>query len=112
MNLPLDISHFITGWSVTEPSAEFIQFVNEAGITKPMDINRDGATVDVATLIGLLGGLKGNNGVDGQGMPIAKKKTSTRNWICPCCGAKLRTTKADMNIICGDCMENFVMVEK
>lgn len=100
------------GWSITEPSDEFIQFVNEVGIAKPMDINRDGATVDVATLIGLLGGLKGNNGVDGQGMPIAKKKTSTRNWICPCCGAKLRTTKADMNIICGDCMENFVMVEK
>jgi len=98
------------GWSVTQPSPEFIEVINSHGIEKPMDINRDGIQIDIA---GLLGGLAGLTGVDGvNGLTVAKKpKCSTRKYVCPCCGNSLRATK-DINIICGDCMEQFVKVEK
>ena len=98
------------GWSVTQPSPEFIEVIKSHGIEKPMDINRDGIQIDIA---GLLGGLAGLTGVDGvNGLTVAKKpKCSTRKYVCPCCGNSLRATK-DINIICGDCMEQFVKVEK
>lgn len=100
------------GWSITEPSEEFIEFVHQCGIEKPMDINRDGAMIDMATLIGLMGGTAGADGAPGQGqLPIAKKKTSTRKYVCPSCGNTFRATK-DINVLCMDCNEQFEKVEK
>lgn len=34
------------------------------------------------------------------------KKSSTRKYICPCCGNSFRATK-NLNVICGDCNEQF-----
>lgn len=34
--------------------------------------------------------------------PKQKKPSSTRKYVCPCCGQSIRATKA-VNIICGDC---------
>lgn len=98
------------GWSVTEPSEEFIEVIRSHGIEKPIDINRDGERIDLA---GLLGGMGANGMIIGpNGLPVAvKKKTSTRKYICPCCGNSLRATK-DINILCMDCNEQFVKVEK
>ena len=98
------------GWSVTEPSEEFIEVIRSHGIEKPIDINRDGEQIDLA---GLLGGMGANGMIIGpDGLPVAvKKKTSTRKYICPCCGNSLRATK-DINILCMDCNEQFVKVEK
>lgn len=98
------------GWSVTQPSPEFIEVIKSHGIEKPMDINRDGIQIDIA---GLLGGLAGLNGVDGvNGLTVAKKpKCSTRKYVCPCCGNSFRATK-DINVMCMDCMEMFVKIEK
>lgn len=99
------------GWSITQPSEGFISFINECGIEKPMDINRDGAAVDLATLIGIMGGLPGIDGIPGQGqMPIAKKKTSTRKYICPSCGNSFRATK-DIRVLCMDCDTQYEKVE-
>ena len=99
------------GWSVTTPSPEFIQVLADYGIEKPIDINRDGERMD---LTGFIGGLMGGDGtmvIGTDGKQIKpKKKTSTRKYVCPCCGNSLRATK-DINVMCMDCGEQFVKVE-
>ena len=98
------------GWSVTEPSPEFIEVIRSHGIEKPMDINRDGFQIDMATLLGLLGGAGGADGTNGLVVP-KKPKCSTRKYICPCCGNSFRATK-DINVLCLDCNEQFIKEEK
>lgn len=98
------------GWSITEPSPEFIEVIKSHGIEKPMDINRDGMQIDLAGLLGVLGGLPGADGAKGVGI-VTKPKCSTRKYICPCCGNSFRATK-DINVMCMDCNEQFVKVEK
>jgi hypothetical protein len=100
------------GWSVTQPSLEFIEVIRSNGIEKPLDINRDGYA-------GLMIGRGGDGDSDGNGntvlgpdgLPIAKKKTSTRKYICPKCKNSFRATK-DIRVMCLDCNEQFVKVEK
>lgn len=97
------------GWSVTEPSMEFIQVLKAYGIEKPIDINRDGFAGFMTA--GGMGGLIGVDGTGG-GIEVPKKpKSSTRKYICPSCGNSVRATK-DLNILCGDCMVPFEKVEK
>ena len=95
------------GYSVTEPSQEFIQVVKEAGLEKPMDINRDGALMDMASLLGLLGGQQGG----ANGLVQKPKKSSTRKYSCPCCKNSFRSTK-DLNVMCMDCNKQFIKVER
>lgn len=42
--------------------------------------------------------------MEGAGDRRKKKKTSSRKYICPCCGSSLRTSR-DMNVLCGDCTD-------
>ena len=98
------------GWSVTEPSPEFIEVIKSHGIEKPMDINRDGELMSLAGLLGVLGGGNGAGGANGVAVPT-KPKSSTRKYICPCCGNSFRATK-DINVMCLDCNEQFVKEEK
>lgn len=97
------------GYSVTEPSLGFIEVIRSHGIEKPIDINRDGA-MNRAGLTGTDG-----NGTNGTGMPTGgtetKRKSSTRKYICPKCGNSFRATK-DINVMCMDCIEQYVKVEK
>lgn len=85
------------GYSVTEPSPEFIEVIQGGGIEKPLEINRDGVI--------------GNGGTDGNGGKAGKKKTSTRKYQCPCCGNSFRATK-DIRVLCMDCNEQYIKVEK
>lgn len=98
------------GWSVTQPSPEFIEVIRSHGIEKPMDINRDGVQIDLAGLLGLLGGANGTDGANGVMVPT-KPKCSTRKYQCPCCLNSFRATK-DINVMCMDCNEQFIKVEK
>ena len=99
------------GWSVTEPSPEFIEVIRQNGIDKPLDINRDG-WIGLRGLNGGSGGSEGgSDGTDGNNGVSGKPKSSTRKYKCPSCGNSLRATK-DLFIICGDCMETFEKVEK
>lgn len=100
------------GWSVTEPTEQFVQVLKENGIEKPVDMNRDGCFI--STIMGILGkgGLNGTDGTNGMdGIEPKKPKCSTRKYECPCCGNSLRATK-DLNIMCMDCNEQFIKVEK
>jgi len=90
------------GYSVTTPSPEFIEVLKEHGIEKPLDINRDGERIDLAGMLGTLG-KGGTAGIDTG----AKPKSSTRKYICPCCGNSFRATK-DINVLCIECGEVFI----
>lgn len=99
------------GWSVTEPSLGLVQLLKENNIEKPLDINRDG----YYSSWGADGsnGLTGGKGIDGLGGEDGNKKpkSSTRKYICPSCGNSFRATK-DINVLCMDCGEQFIKVEK
>ena len=98
------------GHSVTDPSEQFIEVLKSYGIEKPLNINRGG----IMGFTGIDGGSEGNNGKDGTkgiGGQTDKRKTSTRKYQCPCCGNSFRATK-DINVLCMDCNEQFVKVEK
>lgn len=99
------------GWSITEPGEEFKKVIKDAGIEKPIDINRDGI-VDLSILTGLLGGKDNGDGGKGKNMVLTKKpKCSTRKYVCPSCRNSFRATK-DINVMCMDCNEIFIKVEK
>lgn len=98
------------GYSVTEPSQEFIEVIQSNEIEKPLEINRDG----IMTITGIGGGgsgTDGKGGTDGNDGNAGKRKTSTRKYICPCCGNSFRATK-DIRVLCMDCNEQYVKVEK
>ena len=73
------------GYSVTEPSQEFIEVLQSNGIEKPMNINRDGI-MGIAGIGGISGGSNGKNGTDGTEGRTGKRKTSTRKYQCPAVG--------------------------
>lgn len=107
--LILEYAKYI-GWSVTTPGPRLIEVIRSHGIEKPMDINRDGIQIDLAGLLGLLGGGTGAGGDNGLMVPT-KTKSSTRKYQCPCCLNSFRATK-DINVMCMDCNEQFLKVEK
>jgi hypothetical protein len=101
------------GWSVTQPSPEFIEVIHSNGIVKPIDINRDGVWGFEGGTDGSGGGegTDGRDGTSGAGNGRKKPKCSTRKYQCPHCKNSVRATK-DLNILCGDCMIPFEKVEK
>lgn len=99
------------GYSVTEPSQEFIEVLQSNGIEKPMNINRDGV-MGIAGIGGNgSGDDNGKDGADGKGIQTGKRKTSTRKYQCPCCGNSFRATK-EIRVLCMDCNEQYIKVEK
>ena len=88
------------GWTVTSPSEDTINFCVEYGFEDIL-ISRN-------TFIGFSGAVGGQSGDDGKAKR-PKKPTSTRKYICPCCGNSFRATK-DLNVVCMDCNEQFVKV--
>lgn len=99
------------GYSVTEPTEELVEVIRSHNIEKPLDINRDGVR---NVFIGIGGDDNSSNGTGANGVDTAavqKPKSSTRKYVCPLCKNSLRATK-DINILCLDCMTQFVKVEK
>lgn len=89
------------GWTETEPTEELLDFVIENGLTDIL-LNRNeqpsfhitGTGTHSGTMTGTAGG----------------RKSSTRKYVCPCCGMSVRATKA-VNIACLDCNETLVLAE-
>lgn len=92
------------GWTVTSPTEELLDYIIKQGWE------------DILTgknpLYGLLGGASGGMGKNGSGGAVkptgAKAKSSTRKYVCPCCGTIIRATK-NVNVICGNDGEQFVI---
>lgn len=89
------------GWTITEPTESTIDFCITNGLQEIM-INRNAGI----SFIGI-GGNKAGNGNPMKPTPVAKKGNSIK-WLCPCCGAIVRSTKI-LNIVCGDCNEPFII---
>lgn len=89
--------HDVYGWTITSPSDDLILYIADKGWTDIL-INRNEGYLP-------LNG-KTTNGEDGEKPPI-KKPSSTRKYICPCCGISTRATKS-IRIMCIDCEEEMI----
>ena len=89
---------------MTTPSPELIAFVEEQGWSG-ITLARKGSCGSSG---GGTGGSDGAAGIDGF---VGKKKSSTRVYVCPECGTRVRATKT-VNIGCWDCMVQMVVEEK
>ena len=80
------------GWSHTSPSDSLLDFVLENGLTDIL-INRNEFT-------GFQ--IPGTGNHSGTLTPPPSCTSSTRKYLCPCCGISVRATK-DVRIKCMDC---------
>ena len=80
------------GWSHTSPSDRLLEFIMDNDLTDIL-INRN-------EYVGFR--ITGTGTHSGAGAVLPPKKTSTRKYICPCCGMSVRATRA-VNVACMDC---------
>ena len=86
------------GWSVTSPSDKLLDFVLNNGLTDIL-INRNEYSGFRITATGAHSGDKAIR---------VKRPSSTRKYICPCCGNSVRATK-EVNIACLDCNVKMIL---
>lgn len=91
--------HSRYGWTITTPSKATINFCIDNDLQEVLITRHTGITF---TGVGT-----GKNGNGTPVKPTAPKKGNSIKWICPCCGAIVRSTKI-LNIVCGDCNEKFI----
>ena len=91
--------HSRYGWTITTPSEATINFCIDNDLQEVLITRHTGITF---TGVGT-----GKNGNGTPVEPTAPKKGNSIKWICPCCGAIVRSTKI-LNIVCGDCNEKFI----
>lgn len=89
------------GWTITSPSEDTLNFCINNGFEDIL-INR----TSQISFGGFTGGTSGNSGT----APRPTKPSSTRKYICPCCGNSFRATKS-INVLCLDCNEPFILVQ-
>lgn len=80
------------GWSHTAPSDSLLDFILENGFTDIL-INRNEFSGFQIT---------GTGTHNGTPFGTTPKKSSSRKYICPCCGMSVRATR-EVNIGCLDC---------
>ena len=88
------------GWSHTKPADALLDFVLENGLTDIL-LNRNEATSFQ------IGGTGTHSGGAVIGTGSKPKTSSTRKYICPCCGMSVRATKV-VRIACMDCDEQML----
>ena len=92
------------GWTITTPSDDTLEFCIAYGFDD-IKIHRETGY----SFTGVSGGKSGNGGTI-HIPPKVKKPSSTRKYICPCCGNSFRATKS-LNVLCMDCNEQYVLAE-
>ena len=86
------------GWTITSPSDRLLQFCLDNDLSDIL-INRNEFFAYRGT----------GNGTRSPAPPPAITRTSsTRKYICPCCGNSVRATKV-VNVGCLDCAEQMVL---
>lgn len=90
------------GWTITEPTEDTLDFIIRYGFE---DIQLVRASQFSFTGVG---GAKAGNG--GTLPPKTRKPSSTRKYICPCCGNSFRATKK-LNVLCMDCNVQYVVAQ-
>lgn len=95
----LIIEHHPTyGWTITTPSDTLIQWCIDRELEEIKVSRFDGLRIAPPT--------DDDEDDDRHGgtttPPIAKKVSSSRKYVCPCCGVSVRATRT-VDIICGEC---------
>ena len=88
------------GWSHTSPSDRLLEFILDNDLTDIL-INRNE-----------FGGFRITGTGTHSGATYgseAPRKSSSRKYVCPCCGMRVRATKV-VNIACMDCDEQLLLV--
>jgi hypothetical protein len=86
------------GWSHTSPGDSLLQFCLDNDLSDIL-INRNEFYGYRVT---------GTGTHSGTATTLPPKTSSTRKYLCPCCGNSVRATKA-VNIACLDCAEQMVL---
>lgn len=91
------------GWTITEPTEETINFCIINGLDDIQIVRQTAFS---------LGGISGGKSGNGAGIvvPPTKKPTSTRKYICPCCGNSFRATR-NLNVLCLDCDTQYIICQ-
>lgn len=87
------------GWN-TKPGDNLVEYALKKGWNEI----RIGRSTFQPLRLGATGILQGGAGTATTG----GRTSSTRKYVCPKCGQRIRATK-QVNIICGDCMETMVV---
>ena len=88
--------HPTYGWTMTSPSDALVEFCIENQLREIRLSRQDLVFPRIS-------------GTNGKPLPTdTKKKSSTRKYVCPCCGMSVRATR-DVNIACLDCDEQLVL---
>lgn len=95
----LIIEHHQTyGWTITSPSDNLIMWCLERDLIE-IQVNRnEGYALPPST------GGKTGTATAKPTTGTAKKPSSTRKYVCPCCGASVRATR-EIRLICGECYD-------
>jgi len=94
----LEITHHATyGWSLTAPGDALVEFCIEHDL-REIRLCRNDLVIPRVT---------GTGTHDGSAAPALGKKSSTRKYVCPCCGMSVRATRS-VNIACMDCDEPLI----
>ena len=95
----LRVEHHPTyGWSITSPSDALIEFCIDNDLREIRLCRNDFESFRPL----------GTGTHDGSSFVGGNKKSSTRKYICPCCGMSVRATR-NVNIACMDCDEQLVL---
>ena len=86
------------GWSPTSPSDELLDFILENGLTDILISRNEFAGFHIT----------GTGTHSGTGTTPPPRTSSTRKYICPCCGNSVRATK-EVHIACLDCSAPMVL---
>ncbi len=86
------------GWAVTEPSEALLDFVIANDLADILINRNEGLGIRVT----------GTGSHSGTGIITPPRTSSTRRYICPCCGNSVRATKF-VNIACLDCSAQMVL---
>ena len=90
------------GWTITTPTEETLNFCIEYGF-EDIKINRQSPYYTVGTTTTTTTPTSTNT-------PKIRKPSSTRKYICPCCGNSFRATK-QINVLCMDCNEQYIVAD-
>ena len=89
------------GWTITSPTEDTLDFCIEYGFDDIL-ISRESPYTFKGVGLPKAG--------SGSELPKIKKPSSTRKYICPCCGNSFRATKS-INVMCMDCEVQFITAD-
>lgn len=90
------------GFTISEPTEETIRFCLDYGFDD-IKISRKSPYYTVGTTTTTTTPTSTNT-------PKVRKPSSTRKYICPCCGNSFRATK-QINVLCMDCNEQYIVAQ-